>query len=232
MLTHIFYFFYFFIFYFLGWAQLSPCVLGWTQPARPGHWPKPVTRLGCRHAWFKPRVRCTGITFAPFSSLKSKCAEMKITGKPYLAIRRRRRQQQFEHSRRILSSSSSQSLPLCSCVSVCCFFFTYSLLSSAFLFCSSAVLFFFCFSLLSQSLWWRTEDGAGFSFRIWVWVFALCVACVFLVFPLFFWVFLPCFCLRSLFFSFCMPLFCSAFYRARELAQKPVPVTVLHLQDC
>jgi len=148
---------------------------------------------------------------------------MKITGKPYLAIRRRRRQQQFEHSRRILSSSSSQSLPLCSCVSVCCFFFTYSLLSSAFLFCSSAVLFFFCFSLLSQSLWWRTEDGAGFSFRIWVWVFALCVACVFLVFPLFFWVFLPCFCLRSLFFSFCMPLFCSAFYRARELAPKTSP---------
>ena len=48
---------------------------------------------------------------------------MKITGKPYLAIRRRRRQQQLEQSRRILSSSSSQSLPLCSCVSVCWVFF-------------------------------------------------------------------------------------------------------------
>jgi hypothetical protein len=44
------YFFYFFIFYFLlnflGWAQLSPHGLDWTQPAQPGHWPKPVTRLG------------------------------------------------------------------------------------------------------------------------------------------------------------------------------------------
>jgi hypothetical protein len=44
ILTHIFVF-YFFIF-FLGWAQFSPWGLGWTQPARPGHWPKPVTRLG------------------------------------------------------------------------------------------------------------------------------------------------------------------------------------------
>jgi hypothetical protein len=42
-----FYFSYFFIFYYFGgWAQLSPHGLGWTQPARPGHWPKPVTRLG------------------------------------------------------------------------------------------------------------------------------------------------------------------------------------------
>jgi len=34
----IFYFFIFlfFLFTFLGWAQLSPHVLGWTQPARPG----------------------------------------------------------------------------------------------------------------------------------------------------------------------------------------------------
>ena len=31
--------FYFYTFYFLGWAQLSPCGLGWTQPARPRHWP-------------------------------------------------------------------------------------------------------------------------------------------------------------------------------------------------
>jgi hypothetical protein len=29
-----------------GWAQRSPHGLGWTQPAQPGHWPKPVTRLG------------------------------------------------------------------------------------------------------------------------------------------------------------------------------------------
>jgi hypothetical protein len=79
MHTYFFYFFYFFyfsVFYFLffiflGLAQRSPHGLGWTQPARPGQWPKPVTRLGCRHAWFKPRVRCTGrrITFALFSSL-------------------------------------------------------------------------------------------------------------------------------------------------------------------
>ena len=56
-------------------------------------------------------------------SLKSKCAEMKITRKPYLTIQRRRRQQQFEHYRRILSSSSSNCLP----------------------FSSSAILFFFLF---------------------------------------------------------------------------------------
>jgi hypothetical protein len=66
---------------------------------------------------------------------------MKIKGKPYLAIRRRRRQQQFDHSQRILLSSSSQSLLLCSCVSVC-WFFTYSLLSSAFLFCSYVMIEF------------------------------------------------------------------------------------------
>jgi hypothetical protein len=54
MHTHIFLFFYFsYFFYFLfffkkiwGWAQLSPHGLDWTQPAQPGHWPKPVTRLG------------------------------------------------------------------------------------------------------------------------------------------------------------------------------------------
>jgi len=51
--------------------------------------------------------------------------------------------------RRIFSSSSSfQSLPLCSCVSVCwvSFFFTYSLLSSAFLFYSFSLLSLFLFS--------------------------------------------------------------------------------------
>jgi len=44
-ISPIFLFFYFF-FNFWGWAQLSPHGLGWTQPAQPGHWPKPVTRLG------------------------------------------------------------------------------------------------------------------------------------------------------------------------------------------
>jgi len=55
----IFFIFLYFIFYlfFWGWAQLSPHGLGWTQPARPGHWPKPVTRLGnMKHAWTKSRV--------------------------------------------------------------------------------------------------------------------------------------------------------------------------------
>jgi len=40
-----FLFFYFLFFYFfivLGWAQLNPLA----QPARPGHWPKPVAWLG------------------------------------------------------------------------------------------------------------------------------------------------------------------------------------------
>jgi hypothetical protein len=36
----LFLFFYFYIFFiFWGWAGL-----GWTQLAKPGHWPKPVTR--------------------------------------------------------------------------------------------------------------------------------------------------------------------------------------------
>ena len=66
---------------------------------------------------------------------------MKITGKPYLAIRRRKRQQQLEHSWRILSSSSSQSLPLCSCVSVCWVFYLFStLLYFPLLFVFSAVV--------------------------------------------------------------------------------------------
>ena len=60
---------YFYIFYFLFFFYFFVFILflSWTQPARPSPWPKPATRLGCRHAWFKPRVRC--ITFAPFSSL-------------------------------------------------------------------------------------------------------------------------------------------------------------------
>jgi hypothetical protein len=53
---HIFYFLFFCFFYFFnwagpgpaqhifwGWAQRSPLGLVWAQPARPGHWPKPVT---------------------------------------------------------------------------------------------------------------------------------------------------------------------------------------------
>jgi hypothetical protein len=39
-------FLFFLFFYFLGRAQLSPHGLGYTQPAQPDHWPKPVTRLG------------------------------------------------------------------------------------------------------------------------------------------------------------------------------------------
>jgi hypothetical protein len=35
--------FLFFIFLFFGLVQLSPHGLGWTQPTRPGHQPKPVT---------------------------------------------------------------------------------------------------------------------------------------------------------------------------------------------
>jgi hypothetical protein len=48
MRAHIFLLCYFSIFsiFFWGLAQFSPWGLGWTQPARPGHWPKPVTRLG------------------------------------------------------------------------------------------------------------------------------------------------------------------------------------------
>jgi len=30
--------------FFWDWVQHSPRGLGLTQPARPGHWPKPVTR--------------------------------------------------------------------------------------------------------------------------------------------------------------------------------------------
>jgi hypothetical protein len=41
----LFFIFYFFIF-LGGWVQLSSHGLGWAQPAQPGHWPKPVTRLG------------------------------------------------------------------------------------------------------------------------------------------------------------------------------------------
>jgi len=39
------------------WVDLTqPAWRGWTQSAQPGHWPKPVTRLGTvgkRHAWIK-----------------------------------------------------------------------------------------------------------------------------------------------------------------------------------
>jgi len=42
------------------WVDLTqPAWRGWTQSAQPGHWPKPVTRLGTvgkRHAWIKSRV--------------------------------------------------------------------------------------------------------------------------------------------------------------------------------
>jgi hypothetical protein len=39
----LFFYFFTFLVFFLGWVQLSPHGLCWTQPARPGHWPKPVT---------------------------------------------------------------------------------------------------------------------------------------------------------------------------------------------
>jgi hypothetical protein len=42
----VFIYFIFIFYFFLCWAQLSPHRLGLTQPARPGHWAKPVTRLG------------------------------------------------------------------------------------------------------------------------------------------------------------------------------------------
>ena len=54
----IFFVFIFFGFFGLGPAQPTWAGLGWTQPARPGHWPKPVTRLGnMKHAWTKSRVQ-------------------------------------------------------------------------------------------------------------------------------------------------------------------------------
>jgi len=50
---YTFYFLYFLFFYFFiflgGLGPAQPMWgLGWTQPARPGHWPKPVARLGKR----------------------------------------------------------------------------------------------------------------------------------------------------------------------------------------
>ena len=71
-------------------------------------------------------------------------------------------------------------------------------------------LFSFCFSLLSQSLWWSTEDGAGFSFQNWVWV--LCCVCadvrLFLIhYTLSLWFFL----LAPLCFFFLFSSFCSLF---------------------
>ena len=54
MQNFYFYTFYFFIFYFFLYIFWG---VGWTQPTRPGHWPKPVTRLGhMKHAWTKSRV--------------------------------------------------------------------------------------------------------------------------------------------------------------------------------
>jgi len=46
--THIFVFFifYFSIFFGLGPGQPTWAGLGWAQPAQPGHWLKPVARLG------------------------------------------------------------------------------------------------------------------------------------------------------------------------------------------
>jgi hypothetical protein len=55
----------------------------------------------------------------------------------------------------------------------------------------SPLLFTPPFPLVRQSLWWRIEDSASFSFQIWVWVFALCVAFSLLVFSGFFLVFPP-----------------------------------------
>jgi hypothetical protein len=52
MHTHLFIYLFFSIFYYLcfwGLGLAQPMWgLGWTQPARPGHWPKPVARLGKR----------------------------------------------------------------------------------------------------------------------------------------------------------------------------------------
>jgi len=128
-----FFTFLFFIFYFLFfWAWLSAAHMGWAGPSRPGpvngpsQWPGwAAGTRGSNHACAAQGEELP----SPCSLLyRIKCAETKIKGKPYLAIRRRRRQQQFDHSRRILLSSSSQSLLLCSCVSVCWVFYLLSAL--------------------------------------------------------------------------------------------------------
>ena len=86
----IFFIFLYFIFYlfFWGWAQLSPHGLGWTQPARPGQWPKPMTRLGnMKHAWTKSRVheqiKELKLECTVGSELKWKAGKEKLT---YLAL--------------------------------------------------------------------------------------------------------------------------------------------------
>jgi len=122
----LFFFIFLFLFYFLA------------GPSQPGPVPSPSQRPGWVAGTRGSNHACAALP-SPRSLLYwIKCAEPKIKGKPYLAIRRRRRQQQFEHSRRILPSSSSQSLLLCSCVSVCWVFY----LLSALLFCSYVMIEF------------------------------------------------------------------------------------------
>jgi len=47
--------FFLLLLFWLGPAR--PMWLGWTQLGQPGHWSKPVTRLGnMKHEWTKSRV--------------------------------------------------------------------------------------------------------------------------------------------------------------------------------
>ena len=144
---------------------------------------------------------------------------MKITGKPYLAIRRRRWEQQFEHSQRIFSS------PLF----VCCSFFLFSF----------SLLLNPCDEEQRTMLASPFEFGSRFLlcvclvFLLW---FSICSSLVFRpipLFPVFFPLFFSCFkspvfflfpvplCFLGFFFWFfiqCAPFFrlFSCFYKARE----------------
>jgi hypothetical protein len=76
------FFLFFFYFYFLGWARSAH--MGWARPspAQPGHWPKPVTRLGqSTRAW-----HCSKAIKLPSRSVLANLKNAKMKKRAYLLL--------------------------------------------------------------------------------------------------------------------------------------------------
>jgi len=179
-----------FLYIFLGWVQLGPYGRGWTQPARPGHWPKPVTRVVTvadrmrelfTHALHSAKV--IKITFAQCQNKWN--ARRGETRNDLLgaARRSRRRWRTVLDERCCLLCSvffsfaffiscfflwlSLSSLSLFLLVSVLCFFiFFVRVCSPVFLFWPVRLLCSWFYILSTSVLRWRDKDDGGADPRL------------------------------------------------------------------
>jgi len=117
MHTHISLIFNFYYFFILGWAGLGPAQHTFYFWAGPGHWPKPVARLGCVkvHAWseFTRALNCAKVIKLPSHSVLATLnlnEERKWRGTAYLLL-----ETEKKLAERWCLSPLSFCFPFCSC---------------------------------------------------------------------------------------------------------------------